>query len=270
MNDHPRSNDGPSYAEDGYTRPEGRAAEIDALVARDISGFLDLYWRKAADMTGNPCHLNADIAKEVFPEYAASPQSRTKNSVIFQAASTRIKEAAFHSVVHGSPGVASDEVVFMSGGTGAGKSTLAPGSGIVYDGNLASIRGARRKIDEALASGRRVRVIYVFRDPIHAYLDGVLPRALRYGRIVPTDVHVSTHIGAFTTFKALRRHYKKTPSVTLIGSAPPGPPPDACVLAEQLDAAVLQELDRGRIPWEMAHQMLESGRGARALSAGLD
>ncbi|WP_133164253.1 zeta toxin family protein [Solimonas fluminis] len=259
----------PDYSEDGYAKPLGRAADLDALVRENIETFIERYRQKALDMTGNPYYLNADIAKEIFVEYSASSKDRTRNSVIVQAASTRIKEAAFHVLLEQSSGDAGEELVFMAGGTGAGKSTLAPSSGFVYDGNLASIRGARRKIDAALAFGRRVKIIYVYRDPFSAYLDGVLPRALRYGRIVPSDVHVSTHVGAFITFKALRRYYKKTLDVTLIGFAPPGPPPDISVLKAQLDDAIRQELDQGRISMQMASQMLQSGRSAETLPANL-
>lgn len=253
----------PDYGDDGFAQPTGRAAEIDAHVLGNLAEYLERYRSKATELTGSPHYLSADIAKELFPEYAASPEARTRNSTIFQAASTRIKEAMLRSVLM-QPATGMPQITFMAGGTGAGKSTLAPRQGIVYDGNLASIKGARRKIDAALESGRLVRLLYVHRDPLQAYQHGVLPRALRYGRIVPVDAHVSTHVGAFIAFKALKRYYKNNSCVGMAGLLPPGPPPDSHQLRESILRLIQGELEKGSIPEFMAEQALGGRRAFRA------
>ncbi|AXQ30429.1 hypothetical protein D0B54_17875 [Solimonas sp. K1W22B-7] len=248
------------FAGDGMAVPTGPAAELEAHVLSHLPDFLERYRRKAFDYVGNSNYFSADIAKELFPEYAENREARMANSSLVQAASIRIKEEAFRRLCEQAPDGETDRVVFMAGGTGAGKSTLSPRTGVVYDGNLASIRGARRKIDTVLKTGRKVLVAYVYREPLQAYRDGVLPRAQRYGRIVPTDVHASTHVGAFTAFKALKRYFKNDDRVQVIGQAPEGSPPQAAQLCGELDELVREQLRMGKISELLASYALKRGR----------
>ncbi len=48
---------------------------------------------------------------------------------------------------------------------------------------------------------------YVFRDPVDAYINGVLPRSKSSGRIVPVDTHMSTHQNSLKAFREISAIY---------------------------------------------------------------
>jgi hypothetical protein len=120
-------------------------------------------------------------------------------------------------------------VMFTAGGTGAGKSTAikaVPGAKsakdtaqIVYDTNMSTYGSAVKKIDQALAAGKQVRVSMVVRDPVDALVNGALPRAERQraqfgsGRTVPIGEHAKTHIGAVDAVPRLASKYADNPNV---------------------------------------------------------
>ena len=91
-------------------------------------------------------------------------------------------------------------VLFTAGGTGAGKSSalrsmgsLADKAQIIFDTNMNGFDSALKKVNQALAAGKKVDIAYTFRDPVEALKEGALPRAMRQeekygsGRTVPID-----------------------------------------------------------------------------------
>jgi len=81
-----------------------------------------------------------------------------------------------------------NQVLFTAGASGAGKTTAlksiqslkntAENSHIVFDGTLAKYDSAVSKIDQVLESGKQVAVAFVDREPVDAFENGVLPRAV--------------------------------------------------------------------------------------------
>lgn len=90
--------------------------------------------------------------------------------------------------------------VIYTGSAGAGKSTtvgivlpkLSTEAAVILDGTLTNPALAKQRIEEALAAGKAVEVVHVYRDPIEAWNDGVIPRMLGTsidaGRVVPISV----------------------------------------------------------------------------------
>jgi hypothetical protein len=79
------------------------------------------------------------------------------------------------------PAQPGSSVVFSAGGTGAGKTTalnmfsyLIQNAEIVMDTTMSDYYWSTKLIDQALNSGRRVTVMYVYRDPVDAFANGVL------------------------------------------------------------------------------------------------
>jgi hypothetical protein len=72
------------------------------------------------------------------------------------------------------------------------------------------------KIDNALKSGRKVNIAYVYRDPVKAFEEGVIPRMKGVeGRPVNLDYHLRTHERALSTIEKLEQHYKDNPGVNI-------------------------------------------------------
>jgi len=156
--------------------------------------------------------LNTDIARELSPEYQAD---RSLSAQVHEPASAFIKQLYAKKLAQ-RPGPGEEPLVlFSAGGTGAGKSSGLDitGAQIVYDTNMNRLESATQKIDQALQAGKRVEIVYTYRDPIEALTGGALPRAMRQearsgsGRTVPLSEHVATHVGARETMDRLAAHY---------------------------------------------------------------
>jgi hypothetical protein len=61
-----------------------------------------------------------------------------------------------------------------------------------------------------------VSIIYVYRDPIVSFANGMLPRARELGRIVPMEVFLDTHLGSIQTILKLASAFKNNPEVAIV------------------------------------------------------
>lgn len=108
---------------------------------------------------------------------------------------------------------------FYSGGSGSGKTSaikhttelqpIIDKSSVVLDSNLSSYGSATKKIDEAVKAGKVPYIIYTYRDPIDAFVNGVIKRMKKnkseMGRIVPNRIIAENHIGSFEVFRKLKK-----------------------------------------------------------------
>lgn len=168
--------------------------------------------------------MAVDVARELSPEYLAD---RTKSADTHEASGAFIKALYRERLAQPTPPDREPLVVFTAGGTGAGKTTAVEGSpglkfaDIVYDTNMNGYASSLKKIEQALDSGRRVKIMYVYRDPADAMRHGALKRSegqiKKYGtgRTVPVSAHVDTHVGALRTMRELAEHFKDDPRVEI-------------------------------------------------------
>lgn len=161
--------------------------------------------------------INTDIARELSPEYR---NDRTLSAAVHEPASAFSKKMYADKLNRPTPEGAEPTVMFTAGGTGAGKSTglnlmgeSAKKPEIIYDTNMNKFGSADEKIQQALAAGRDAHIVYTYRDPKEALVNGALPRAERMGRTVPIAEHIKTHQGAFDTIAQLQSKYRDNPNV---------------------------------------------------------
>lgn len=167
--------------------------------------------------------LNTDIARDLSPEYKAN---RSLSAAVHEPASWFINQLYERRLVEAPPG----KVLFTAGGTGAGKSSALRDMDrkyleqfpIIFDTNIAKASSGQKKIDQALATGRKVEVAYVYGDPRES-----LARAVRRtknqrkrdgsGRTVPLWAHIAAHIGSRRAVPQLNEHYgKNNPNVLFL------------------------------------------------------
>jgi hypothetical protein len=169
--------------------------------------------------------LNTDIARELSPDYL---KDRTQSAAVHEPASAFVKRLYAEKLAQLKAG---DEVMFTSGGTGAGKTSAITGvsdiaqmrhdAAIVYDTNMNTLHSAVQKVDQALAAGATVNIVHVQRDAVDALVHGALPRAMRQerefgtGRTVPLSEHARTHRGAAEVIQQLAEKYKDNPNVAI-------------------------------------------------------
>lgn len=116
------------------------------------------------------------------------------------------------------------DVMILAGTSGAGKTHTTRTLGahlenfaLVKDTNLNNFESAKRNIDKALSTSHKVQILYVERDPIEAFTDGVFPRSLKAkskGRLVPIEVHLKNSM-ARDTIKQVADIYKDNPNVVI-------------------------------------------------------
>ena len=189
-------------------------AKLRARVEEDFDGAVSEYNKLKGTKGGRV--LDTDIARELSPEYRAD---RSRSMEVHEAASDFIQSNFESRMAEEGEG---EIVAFMAGGGGAGKSSaeilLAPildKATTVLDGTLSSYDKAERNVQMALDSGRKVAILYVYRDPIDALKYGVLTRAMTGGRTVPIDALVKGHAGSSTVVRKLQEKFGDNPNFKL-------------------------------------------------------
>lgn len=164
--------------------------------------------------------LDTDLARELSPDYRAD---RSRAAEVHEAASAFIKQLYAAKLARPTPPGKAPYVLFTAGGTGAGKSSamallseVVEGAEIVYDGAMAKLESAVQKIEQALAAGREVRMVYVYRDPVEALAGGALPRAMATGRTAPLSALYETHTGSRRVLGELMARYAGDPRVEFV------------------------------------------------------
>lgn len=260
---------------------------IESRLASRIATNVDDAMREYATVEGSHggTVLNTDLARELSPDYRAD---RTRSAAVHEPASHLVKQMYARKLAEPLKEGADAVVVFSAGGTGAGKTTgldalskadasLARAK-LIYDTNLNTLKSAVAKIDQALEAGNAVRIVYTWRDPVDALVNGALPRAMRMGRTVPVSEHAKTHVGAAQTVPQLMEHYRNDARVRFDiidnshgrGGAKPGSlesirPLEYDRVREDLISALEAQRASGRISEAVYRGTSDSGRpGVRA------
>lgn len=198
--------------------PEGKAEApapsstmTDAQFAERLPAYVAQY-RELAAKAGNADYFNADLAKELFPEYNASNEARRDNNEKVSSRASKIAFTAFEQRLK-QPAEAGEVATLTAGGTGSGKSAMKPDHGIVYDSTMYEPGAAKRNVALVLDSGRDVDYRYVFTDPESAF-SAAIARGKDHGRYVNLTAFVRTHEGAYKTVQELMREYADDGRVT--------------------------------------------------------
>jgi hypothetical protein len=210
-----------------------REREVEARFATYLEDHTDeavaLYIQKYGK------EINTDNARELSIDYApggleaddgATRAARIKWSAAAQEPSSALSKEIYRRALQKVPASGQrKQVVFTAGGAGAGKTTSIqriPGltraldeAEIVYDTTLSRLDSSKERVAQALAAGRMVSIIFVYRDPIDAFVGGVLPRAERMGRTLPLEAFLDTHIGAADVLAKISGAYKNDDRVAI-------------------------------------------------------
>ncbi len=147
--------------------------------------------------------LNVTNAKELFPEYAASKESRTALGNAVHPAAEALTESLWKDAVEKpAPAGKYDAVVLMAGPSAAGKSTALTDLGPEIG-------------KAALEAGNDVTIAYVNRDPQEAF-GAMLQRGEDSGRVRPVQNFAQIAAQAPETVKALQQEYAGDPRVHFV------------------------------------------------------
>jgi hypothetical protein len=158
-------------------------------------------------------NVNPDLARELHPMYLQNPAFYA--AAVHEGASKLAKASYRFLLENKRP---NDRVVMLAGGGGSGKGFAAKRLGItdasgvpvddviIYDSVLGKFEQAQLRIEEALAAGLPVEMVYV-NSPADTAFGRALDRAQRTNRIVPLNVLADAHVGASNTIRRVSQEY---------------------------------------------------------------
>jgi hypothetical protein len=185
----------------------------------NTSQALHDYEARTKEIFGSSNIVGGDDAKYSIP--GMGPQ---KSVTYHEPASTLAK--GYYQHLLADPQTVDKPVLITAGGTGAGKTSalkkafndegVSPHDyAAIVDTNLTTVKSATDRIEPALATGRPVAIQFVYRDPVEAFQNGVIPRATKEGRAVTAATHADTHASSLDTIKQLADKYKENPNVDI-------------------------------------------------------
>ena len=155
-------------------------------VETDPQALFKLYRQLPESLDGR--YINSDLFKEIFPEYSASPAHRTVFNVPVHNSAAVLANAFFHERVAAKDPQNRNNVLFITGIPGAGKSTAIQKNNmtlsdykVIYEGQLSNFEQAKEKIDWCLQHGCDVTV-YAFHQSPEKALQNTFIRFNNIGR----------------------------------------------------------------------------------------
>lgn len=153
---------------------------------------------------------NTDYARRLFRDVG---YKGTNSRAVHEPASELSKEA-WRRMLATNEG---DEAVLLAGGSGAGKTTAVRNMGdlnsrvydasAVFDSNLSKLSSAKQRIAEAEKAGKHPLIVFIYREPKDAWINGVVKRMKdnveEGGRTVPLSEFLKNTEGSVNTMKKL-------------------------------------------------------------------
>lgn len=145
-------------------------------------------------------------------------------------------EAQFQRLLKTRKGKGNGHVVFLAGGNGAGKSTVAAKLGgtpdFTIDSTLGNLEVAKKQIDAILANGQTPDIRFVYRTPGQA-LEGIAQRVKNGGHIVSPLSFANSHVKSRENLRLLSEAYGDRIHIHIYDNSVPGAPE---ITLEQLEA----------------------------------
>lgn len=203
-------------------------------------------------MSLGPLVISADDMRSLFPQYSASPATRSTHSLSVHEAVTAMAQELYERALAVDDPRGNNIVLFTAGGVASGKTTAmraidavrrsAFSAQIIYDSTMRRYESGQRRVQQALQAEKLVNVVYVF-TPIEKSVGWLVHRAVETGRVVPADAAARSHWQAQHTFLKLVEAYAGNPAVSFLLIDNSG---EKSMLAEPLDMKDRLYSDDGR------------------------
>ena len=170
---------------------------------------------KSQYLKDNPIVIDSDKAKEYFKPvgYNAS------NAIHFQEPASRLTNKIFEEQLPLRRGKGNNTVLMTGGGPGVGKSTAVANTlgqldnPIAYDSSMSNFESSSKRIDKSLQNGYNVDIVVVLRDPVKAWMQGVLTRTSMGERHVALPAFLDMTEKLPGSIIKLNNKYKDNPKV---------------------------------------------------------
>lgn len=207
----------------GYKYPVSeRVSPVQAHVEQNANEILSDVPNAMLEYAKHPLaldgkYIDADIVRELIPEYNESRESRMIHTQSVHSPAVefawKMYEELLKRPVNGA-------VMLMAGGPGAGKSYTIENilaeeiddADVFYDGTSQDLKSTRQKIEQALATGRGVKMVYIY-NTIERSAKNARYRFDKSGRPVPAAAVVAAHVRSLNNIRTLAKEYAGNPLV---------------------------------------------------------
>ncbi len=152
---------------------------------------------------------NTDLARRLFKDVGYNG----RNSAAVQEAASALNKDVWRKALQNKE----PDAVLYAGGSGSGKSTAVEGllphieknAAAILDGNLSKMSSALDRIGEATKAGKTPKIVYVYREPVDAWINGVVKRMIsnkeEAGRVVPLSTFLENGPGSLKVVQNLAK-----------------------------------------------------------------
>jgi fido (protein-threonine AMPylation protein) len=171
-----------------YSQADRQAVQVDIVnaVQANPQKFIDAYKDDPRSLEGR--YVAADLFKETFDAFASAKDSKDRyNGPVHNSAAVLASEL-FRQNIQDPPSSERNEVVFVTGSPGAGKTTsilalgkMQEGQAMIYEGQLSNPVTTFEKIQQTLDAGYKPLIVAVHIQPERA-LDNTIHRFETEGR----------------------------------------------------------------------------------------
>jgi fido (protein-threonine AMPylation protein) len=196
-----------------YPQADRQAVQIDTVnaVQADPQRFIDKY--KADPRSFDGRYVAADLFKETFDAFASSKEAKDRyNGPVHNSAAVLASEL-FRQNLERAPNRDQDQVVFVTGIPGAGKTTSVLSLGkmqdahaMIYEGQLSNPISTFEKLQQVLDAGYKPRILAVHIQPERA-LNNAINRFETEGRGASMTVMASIQGQLADSLEQVRKRF---------------------------------------------------------------
>lgn len=222
--------------ESGQSAPNPKAPSIrmkDEAAEKKAKAALDAIDFDTPELFADSTILSGDEVRKTMPGYNRLDWSTHVDRTGYVG--PRL-EAQFQRLLKERKGKGDGTVVFLAGGNGAGKSTVAAQIGDTHDfaidSTLGNLEVAKKQIDAILANGQMPEIHFVYRTPGQA-LEGIAQRVMNGGHIVSPLSFANSHVKSRENLRLLFEAYGDKIHIHIYDNSVRGVPE---ITLEQLEA----------------------------------
>ena len=132
-------------------------------------------------------YINADLMKEIFPEYSESLESRTRYDLSVHNSCAWLAQELYNRQIKSDK---VEECIFVTGMPGAGKSFFVQSlfangeikdNQIVFEGSLCNLKASKEKMQQLVDMGKKIQII-VINPSLRLAFSNVVNRQQEVGR----------------------------------------------------------------------------------------
>lgn len=143
--------------------------DLQEIIAKRVEQNFDFILKQYEQLpfSFQGCYICSDLFKELFPEYAASNENRTRYNAVVHNSAAVLADEQLKRVIS-DPMRQGSKVIFLTGVPGAGKTSsvliseqLPDDARAIYEGQLSRPEAGILKIQAALDAGLKPKIIVV-------------------------------------------------------------------------------------------------------------